>query len=102
MSAVPAPRVWGFDGPFAACLLDLEDTLRRALVQVGDVSRLAVSVELSLPALQRRVAAGDAVQPAWDDFLARLRTRYGLPAAPRVRYLKTEGRLATLVLAYRS
>ncbi|WP_119157746.1 hypothetical protein [Caldimonas tepidiphila] len=100
--ALPAPLVWGFDGPFDTCLQDLEDTLRRALVQVGDVSRIVVSVELSLPALQRRVRAGDAVQPAWGEFLARLAARYGLPAAPRVRYLRSEGRLATLIVAYRS
>jgi len=39
---VAAPLVWVFDGPFATCLADLEDALRRALVQVGDVAAIAV------------------------------------------------------------
>lgn len=97
-----APLVWTFDGPFAICLFDMEDTLRRAIVQIGDVSRIAVLIELSLPALRSRVASGDAIQPAWGDFLEALTRRYGLPAAPRVRHLKILGPLATLVLAYRS
>ena len=97
-----APLVWTFDGPFATCLFDMEDTLRRALVQVGEVSRLAVMVELSLPALRARVEAGDAIQPAWDRFLEAVGSRYGLPAAPRVRHRKTDGPLATLWIAYRS
>ena len=95
------PLVWTFDGSFASCLADLEDTLRRVLLQVGDVASLAVLIELSLPALQARLGAGDALQPAWGDFLARL-ARYGLPAAPRVRHARTAGPLATLVVAYRS
>jgi hypothetical protein len=98
----PAPLVWTFDGPFATCLADMEDTLRRAIVQVGDVARIAVMVELSLPALRSRVGAGDAIQPAWGRFLDSMTSRYGLPAAPRVRHLKADGPLATLVIAYRS
>jgi hypothetical protein len=94
--------MWTFDGPFATCLADLEDALRRAIVQVGDVSPPAVLVELSLPALKRRVEAGDAVQPAWGQFLERLSDRYGLPTAPRVRHVRTAGPLAMLVVAYRS
>lgn len=97
-----APLVWTFDGPFISCLHDMEDTLRRAIVQVGDVSRIALMIELSLPALRARVQAGDAIQPAWGRFLDALTWRYGLPAAPRVRHLKTQGPLATLVIAYRS
>jgi hypothetical protein len=97
---LPAPLVWTFDGPFERCLADLEDTLRRAIVRVGDVSRLALLIELSLPALEARVAAGDAVQPAWGRFLDGL-ARYGLPAAPRVRHVAGAGPLATLVIAYR-
>lgn len=99
---VEAPLVWTFDGPFVTCLFDMEDTLRRAIVQVGDVSRIALMIELSLPALRARVEAGDAIQPAWGRFLDALTWRYGLPAAPRVRHLKTQGPLATLVIAYRS
>lgn len=98
---LPAPLVWTFDGSFEACLADLEDTLRRAIVMVGDVSRVALLIELSLPALQRRVEAGDALQPAWGHFLERL-ARYGLPASPRVRHLRSAGPLATLVIAYRN
>ena len=98
----PPPLVWTFDGPFATCLADMEDTLRRAIVQVGDVARIAVMVELSLPALRLRVGAGDVIQPAWGRFLDALTTRYGLPAAPRVRHRKAPGPLATLVIAYRS
>ena len=97
-----APLVWTFDGPFATCLADMEDTLRRAIIQVGDVARIAVMVELSLPALRSRVGAGDVIQPAWERFLDSLTSRYGLPAPPRVRHRKTEGPLATLVIAYRS
>jgi hypothetical protein len=99
---VEAPLVWTFDGPFVTCLFDMEDTLRRAIVQIGDVSRIALLVELSLPPLRARVESGDAIQPAWGRFLDALTWRYGLPAAPRVRHLKTQGPLATLVIAYRS
>ena len=98
---IAAPLVWSFDGPFERCLSDAEDTLRRALVMVGDVARIAVLVELSLPALKTRFDAGDAVQPAWGRFLESI-TRYGLPAAPRVRHLRGAGSLLTLVIAYRS
>lgn len=97
---VPPPLVWKFDGPFATCLCDMEDTLRRAIVRIGDVSRIALMIELSLPALRARVEAGDAIQPAWTEFLTALASRYGLPAAPRVRHLTTAGPLATLVIAY--
>ncbi|NUZ07978.1 hypothetical protein [Piscinibacter koreensis] len=98
---LPAPLTWTFDGSIETCLADLEDTLRRAIVMVGDVARIALQIDLSLPALQRRVVAGDALQPAWGEFLERL-AAYGLPAAPRVRPLRTEGPLATLVVAYRN
>ena len=101
-AAIPAPLVWTFDGAFASCLADAEDALRRVLVQVGDVSGIAVLFELSLPALQERVRMGDSVQPAWGDFLERLSNHYGLPLAPRVRHVRTRGPLATLVVAYRS
>jgi hypothetical protein len=100
--SIGGPLVWTFDGPLASCLDDLEDALRRALVQVGDVASIAVLVELSLPALERRIRAGDVLQPAWAQFVRRLATRYGLQRAPRVRHVRTEGPLATLVIAYRS
>jgi hypothetical protein len=96
------PLVWTFDGPFARCLADIEDTLRRAIVLVGDVSTIALQIDLSLPALQRRVRAGDAVQPAWAEFQDRIALAYGLPALPRIRHLRATGPLATLVVAYRS
>ena len=99
---LPVPLVWTFDGPFERCLADIEDTLRRAIVLVGDVSRIALLIDLSLPALQRRVAAGDALQPAWGEFVERIGAAYGLPAFPRVRHLRARGPLATLVVAYRS
>jgi hypothetical protein len=102
MPKIRPPFVWTFDGPFATCLADMEDTLRRAIVQVGDVSRIAVMVELSLPALRLRVGEGDAIQPAWGRFLDALSSRYGLPATPRVRHRTDLGPLATLVIAYRS
>jgi hypothetical protein len=98
---LPPPLVWTFDGPFEVCLADLEDTLRRAIVMVGDVSRVALLIDLSLPALKQRVAAGDALQPAWDRFLERMQ-RYGLPEAPRVRHRTGAGPLATLVIGYRN
>ena len=100
--ALPAPLVWTFDGPFERCLGDLEDTLRRAIVLVGDVSRIALLIDLSLPALLQRVRAGDAVQPAWGRFVDRIAGAYGLPSFPRVRHLRAAGPLATLVVAYRS
>ena len=100
--SLPAPLVWTFDGPFERCLADIEDTLRRAIVLVGDVSRIAVLIDLALPALQLRVAAGDALQPAWGLFVGRLATAYGLPAFPRVRHLRARGPLATLIVAYRT
>ena len=98
---LPAPLVWTFDGPFERSLDDVEATLRRAIVMVGDVARIAVLIDVSLPALQRRVRAGDVLQPAWGLFLERI-ARYGLPSPPRVRHLRRPGPLATLVLAYRS
>jgi hypothetical protein len=100
--APQGPLVWTFDGPFGTCLSDLEDTVRRAIVQVGDVSTIAVMIELSLPALRARMQAGDAIQPAWSHLLEAMTSRYGLPRSPRIRYLKTQASLATLVIAYRS
>jgi hypothetical protein len=102
VEAIGGPLVWTFDGPFATCLADMEDALRRAIVQVGDVSSIAVLIEVSLPGLKRRVDAGEAIQPDWGQFLERMADRYGLPAPPRVRALGIEGPLATLVIAYRS
>ena len=99
---IGGPLVWAFDGPLTQCLADVEDALRRAIVQVGDVASIAVMLELSLPALDRRVRAGDRLQPAWNEFVARLADRYGLQRTPRVRHVRTEGPLATLVIAYRS
>jgi hypothetical protein len=101
VDALPAPLVWTFDGSFEDCLADLEDALRCAIVLVGDVSRVALLIDLSLPALKRRVEAGDALQPAWGQFLDRI-ARYGLPASPRVRHLRGGGPLATLVIGYRN
>ena len=54
---LPAPLVWTFDGPFERCLDDLDDSLRRAIVLIGDVSRVALLIDLSLPALLARVRA---------------------------------------------
>jgi hypothetical protein len=96
------PLIWTFDGRFANCIADLEDALRRAIVQIGDVSRVAVAIDVSLPALEARVAAGDRIQPAWGDFVDRVTSRYGLPATPRLRYLKAAGPLLAMVIAYRS
>jgi hypothetical protein len=101
-NSVGGPLVWTFDGPLATSLPDLEDALRRAIVQVGEVSSIAVMIELSLPALKRRIDAGDALQPAWSHFLGRLSSRYGLQSPPRVRHRRSEGPLATLVVVYRS
>ena len=99
---IGGPLVWTFDGAFVACLADIEDTLRRAIVQVGDVAAIAVLIEVSLPTLKRRVDEGEAIQPAWGQFIERLSDRYGLPAPPHVRHVKSAGPLATLVVAYRS
>ena len=99
-ASLPEPLVWTFDGPFERCLADLEDTLRRAMVMVGGVSRIALLIELSLPALQRRLQAGDRLQPAWGDFLQRLE-RYGLPALPRVMRLYRRPACVTDRLAFR-
>ena len=101
IEALPAPLVWTFDGPFERCLDDLDDSLRRAIVLIGDVSRVALLIDLSLPALLGRVRAGDKVQPAWGRFTERI-AGYGLPTFPRVRHLRSAGPLATLVVAYRN
>lgn len=98
---VADPLVWTFDGPFALCLADVEDTLRRTIVQLDDVAAIVAALDLSLPALAERVAAGDTVQPAWRAFLDRT-ARYGLPSPLRVRPRRDAGPLATLVLVYRS
>jgi len=100
--AIAPPLLWTFDGPLAVCLADVEDTLRRTIVQLGHVSGIAVGLDLSLPALAVRVKAGDAIQPAWGDFISRISRRYGLPAPPRVRHRNDTGPLVTLVVAYRS
>ena len=96
------PLVWTFDGSFATCLFDMEDTLRRAIVQIGDVSRIAVLIDLSLPALRSRVERGETIQPEWGRFLDALTRGYGLPTPPRVRHSTVQQPLATLVIAYRS
>jgi hypothetical protein len=95
------PLMWTFDGAFAVCLADVESTLRRAIVQLDDVSAIAIALDMSLPALAARVAAGDRIQPEWSRFLARL-SRYGLPNALRVRHRSEPGPLATLLIVYRS
>ena len=100
--AAEAPLVWTFDGPFATCLADMEDTLRRTIVQLGGVSGVVVLIELSLPALKPRVDAGEAIQPAWGQFIDRITRRYGLPIAPKIRHLRIAAPLATMVIAYRS
>lgn len=97
-----APLIWSFDGRLADCLADIEDTLRRAIVQVGDVAKIGILIELSLPALLGRVKAGESIQPGWGQLLNNLTRRYGLPRPPRVRYLRSAGPLATLVIGYRS
>lgn len=95
------PLLWTFDGPFATCLADADDALRRAIVQLGEVSAVVAALDISLPALARRVAAGESVQPAWQRFLAQV-AGYGLPTALRVRPRRDAGPLATLVIFYRS
>ena len=99
---IRAPLIWTFDGPFTVCLTDIEDTLRRAIVQLDDVSGVAVALDVSLEALAARVAAGDSVQPAWSRFLDRISHRYGLPLPLRVRHCRGPGPLATLIIVYRS
>jgi hypothetical protein len=99
--ALPAPLVWRFDGAFAHCLADAEDALRRAIPLVGGVARVAVLIELSLPALKQRVHAGDAVREPWARFMDNI-ARYGLSDVPRVRHSRAAGPLVTLVFAYRS
>ena len=51
----------------------MEDTLRRAIVQVGDVSRVLVAIDRVAAGARARIDAGDRVQPAWGQFLARVR-----------------------------
>ena len=101
-TGIRGPFVWTFDDSFADCLAGIEDTLRRTIVQVRDVASIVVLIEMSLPGLRRRVDAGESIQPEWSAFLGRISQRYGLPAPPRVRPLKSSGPLATLVVAYRS
>jgi len=80
-AGVEAPLVWTFDGPFATCLSDMEDTFRRAIIQVGDVSRIAVQIDLSLPALKPRIDAGEKIQPAWGNSSNALRSAMACPPA---------------------
>ena len=101
-TAIGGPLVWVFDGTLARSVADLEDALRRAIVQVGDVSSIAVQIDVSLPALKRRVDAGESLQPGWSQCLARLSDRYGLQKAPRVRHGRGPGPLLTLVIVYGS
>jgi hypothetical protein len=96
------PLMWTFDGPLATCIVDIEDTLRRLIVQLDEVAGIAVALDVSLPALAARVRAGESLQPAWSAFLERIATRYGLPCAPRVRHRMDSGPLATLIVIYRS
>jgi hypothetical protein len=96
------PLLWTFDGRFADCLADVEDTLRRAIVQLADVSGVAVGLDVSLPTLAARVAAGDAIQPSWGRFVSEAPRRYGLPSPLLVRHRSDAGPLMTLVIAYRS
>jgi hypothetical protein len=96
-----APLLWTFDGPLGACLADVERTLRRTIVQLGGVSGIAVALDVSLPALLARVRAGDAIQPAWTQFVERA-SRYGLPSPLRIRHRQHDGALLTLVVLYRS
>ena len=60
VESLPPPLVWTFDGPFERCLDDLDDSLRRAIVLIGDVSRVALLIDLSLPALLRACAPATA------------------------------------------
>ena len=88
---VEAPLVWTFDGPFATCLADIEDTLRRAIVQVGDVSRdrrADRSVAAGAQAARRRGRSDAAGMGTVRRTPAQ---RYGLPAGPRVRHLQDGG-----------
>lgn len=101
-AGTPAPLIWVFDGRFGDALADLEDALRRAIVQMGDVARVLVAIELSLPALKQRIDAGDRLNPAWAEFVGRAASRYGLPAAPRIKYGTNAGPLLTMIIAYRS
>jgi len=62
----------------------------RAHVQVGDVSRVLVVIELSLPALKAH-GGRRPVQPAWASFRAR-QSRYGLPPPGFVTHARARAR----------
>ena len=98
---IDPPLLWTFDGPVAVCLAAVEDTLRRAIVQLGEITAIAVAIDVSLPALAARVRHGDAIQPAWRRFVERT-SRYGLPSPLRIRHRTDAGALITLVILYRS
>ena len=95
---------WTFDGALADCLADMEDALRRAIVQVGDVV-VDRRPDRALASWRSSVASMPATRssPAWSQFLERmigpLRTALRHRACAR---WTTEGPLATLVIAYRS
>ena len=84
---LPAPLVWTFDGPFERCLDDLDDSLRRAIVLIGDVSRVALLIDLSLPALLARVARRRP-RAAGLGPLHRAHRRLRPADLPRVRHLR--------------
>ena len=90
---IGAPLIWTFDGPFARCLADIEDTLRRAIVQVGDVSRRRrADRRCRCRRCKRRVDAGRrAATGVGRSSSSASSHRYGLPAPPRVRHSRTAG-----------
>jgi hypothetical protein len=92
-------NLWTFGGPLGAAS-PTSGTRYGGGRADRDAARIALLIDLSLPALKARLDAGDRLQPAWGRFLDRM-TRYGLPAQPRVRHLRSAGPLATLVIAYR-
>ena len=98
---LPSPLVWTFDGPFDRCLADAEDTLRRAIVHGRRrVARRAAGRPVAAGAAAAR--AGRRRRAAGLGPLPRNIERYGLPAAPRVRHLRGDGPLLTLLVAYRN
>ena len=95
--------MWTFDGAFAECLADMEDALRRAIVQVGDVASIAVLIEISLPDAEasrrrRRCDPAGVGADAWSGCRSGTDCRRRRGCA----HLDVEGPLATLVIAYRS
>jgi hypothetical protein len=74
-----------FDAPWPGVLLHVQDWIRQHLVLAGVIQQLEISVYLDLGLLQQAKLAGQALQPAYNQFKAALEQAYGpvVQSSPR-------------------